>query len=296
MLAKQGGVLAHLQARSAGVPAGRLAVDWVRVGVGAYVPRAAYEELDEAQRTAATVWAARLGHDTDLVAVGITAALIHGLPVFGRRPVRPLLVERKPDRPLHHGRSRTVEEQHVDMVHGVPVTSLCRTAIDVARSGGLIRGVVTADAVLARDVTRSDLEAVAAACHRWPGIVSARLAVEFADGRSESPLESIGRVRFHEHDLVAPDLQVVLHDEDGDMGRVDHYWSATRTVGEADGAVKYSAPGDLFAEKLREDRLRDAGYQVVRYTWDEAVNRPAVVVARFLRALERGKPGKRSTA
>jgi len=89
MLAKQGGVLTHLQANSAGVPAGRLAVDWVRVGASAYVPRATYEEPDEAQRTAATVRAARLVHDTDLVAVGTTAALIHGLPVFGRRPVRP---------------------------------------------------------------------------------------------------------------------------------------------------------------------------------------------------------------
>jgi len=125
--------------------------------------------------------------------------------------------------------------------------------MDVARSGGLVCGVVPADAVLARDVTRSDLEAVAAACHRWPRIASARLAsariaMEFADGRLESPLESVGRVRFHQHGLVAPDLQVGLRDQDGDVGRVDHYWSATRAVGEADGAVKYSAPGPPYAE------------------------------------------------
>lgn len=223
------------------------------------------------------------------MAAGTTAALIHGLPVFGRPLERPLLVERKPDRPGHHGRSRTVEEQHVEMVHGVPVTSLARTAIDVARTGGLLRGVITADAVLARGVARAELEAVAAACHRWPGIVAARAAVDFADGRSESALESAGRVRCHQQGLEPPDLQVVLNDNDGVIGRVDHYWEATRTVGEADGALKYAEPGDLFAEKVREDRLRDAGHQVVRYTWDEVVHRPASVAARFQRAFDRGR-------
>lgn len=286
-LAEQGGVITHDQARKAGVPVGRLAADWVRVGPGAYVPRAAYDLLDEARRTAATVRAALLVRRTDLVAVGTTAALVHGLPVFGGSPHMPLLVERKPDRPRHHGRSRTVAPQDVEVVHGVPVTSLARTAVDVARGGGLVRGVVTADAVLARGVSRSDLDAATAASSRWPGIAAARVAVEFADGRAESALESVGRVRFHQHGLVAPDLQVVLGDDEGVIGRVDHYWAATRTIGEADGALKYAEPADLFAEKVREDRFRDAGYQVVRYTWDESVHRPQVVVARFLRAFAR---------
>jgi hypothetical protein len=42
----------------------------------------------------------------------------------------------------------------------------------------------------------------------------------------------------------------------------------------------------VIREKLREDAIRDAGWIVVRWIWDE-LNRPAVIVARIRRALER---------
>jgi hypothetical protein len=59
--------------------------------------------------------------------------------------------------------------------------------------------------------------------------------------------------------------------------RTDFYWPEFRTVGEFDGKVKYGrglrpgqSSGDVvYAEKLREDALRDLGYQVVRWTWGE---------------------------
>ena len=285
---QQGGVVTYAQARAAGISAGRLRTDHVRVASGVYVPRHVHDAQDEAARTAGLVCAARLTSTVDLIAVGRTAAAIHGLPVLGRPPVRPQLVERKDLRPRHHGTSRAVDDGEVVTVHGAPVTDLARTAVDVARSRDLAHGVVTADAALARGVERAELERVLAACARWPGVTAARTAVAFADGRAESALESVSRVRFHEHGLLAPELQVVLHDSDGVIGRVDHYWAAFRVVGEADGALKYLRPEDLFAEKRREDRLRDAGWQVVRWTWDEALLRPAVVMGRVRRAFVRG--------
>ena len=63
-----------------------------------------------------------------------------------------------------------------------------------------------------------------------------------------------------------------------------------RTVGEADGAGKYGEPGSLFAEKQREDWLRDTHeVEVVRWIPREmrgAAGR-AGVVARFVRAFRR---------
>lgn len=63
-------------------------------------------------------------------------------------------------------------------------------------------------------------------------------------------------------------------------------------AGEFDGQVKYGrllrpgqSPGDaVFAEKVREDRLRGEGLTVVRWTWDELTPFDAVE-SRLRRAL-----------
>ena len=284
--------MTYRQARAAGVPAGQLGTRgsgrrFTRVRAGAYAETTTYEAADAAARLALSVAAERLVTAVDLVAVGATAAVLHDLPLLGGVASRLHLAERKEDRPLHHGTSATLAPADVTAVRGVPVTTLERTAVDVARARGYLAGVVAMDAALARGVDREALERSARACVRWPGARHARRAADLADGRAESPLESVGRVRFDEQGLPPCELQVVLGDEDGPIARVDHYWEDQRTVAEADGALKYRSPADLFAEKRREDRLREAGFEVVRYTWDEVVRQPEVVAARVRRAFAR---------
>lgn len=68
-------------------------------------------------------------------------------------------------------------------------------------------------------------------------------------------------------------------------GRVRH-----RTVGEADGAGKYDEPGALYAEKRREDWLRDTHrMEVVRWGAADIRTRAArtALVAHFHRAFAR---------
>ncbi len=57
---------------------------------------------------------------------------------------------------------------------------------------------------------------------------------------------------------------------------------------EFDGRMKYASgdPSVLWAEKRREDRLREAGYIVIRVTWAD-LKEPARIVARIRRALAR---------
>lgn len=50
--------------------------------------------------------------------------------------------------------------------------------------------------------------------------------------------------------------------------------------------VKYSSPEDLRAEKAREDRLREVGYEVVRLTWAD-LDHPERVRAKILAAFAR---------
>jgi hypothetical protein len=292
LAATQGGVLTRKQACDGGVPASQLGTashprQLIRVREGVYAEGVLLGGLDAAHRVAVTVAAERLVSDVDLVAAGGTAAVMHNFPLLGRDPARPMLIERVQERPKHHGRSRSLLPDETEMLYGVPVTTLARTAVDVARTRGFAAGVVCADAALARGVTSAELERLVGRSSRWPGIRAARRAATFADALAESALESLGRVRFEEQGLPAPELQVWLGSADDRIGRVDHYWREHRTVAEADGAVKYAAGTGLFEEKLREDRLRDAGFEVVRYTWDEALRFPELLVARIRRAFAR---------
>lgn len=292
LAATQAGVLSRVQARALKVPSTQLGVPGAgrlltRVRPGAYALTDTYDVASAIDMLVLQIAAQRLVTGVDLVAVAATAAQMHDLPLLGRTPTRPQLAERKADRPRHHGSSTTLVPEDVEDLHCVPVTTVARTAVDVARLRGHLAGVIAADAALRRDVSSDDLLRTLGRCGRWPGIRQARRAVEFADRRSESALESMGRVRFHEQGLPAPDLQVWLGDSDGPIARVDHYWEQHRTVAEADGALKYTGAGELFAEKRREDRLREAGFEVVRYTWDEALKHPELVAARIRQAFAR---------
>ena len=51
--------------------------------------------------------------------------------------------------------------------------------------------------------------------------------------------------------------------------------------------LKYDDPGPLRAEKRRELLLADAGFEVVRWTWDEMWKGPELVVERVRRTFER---------
>jgi hypothetical protein len=88
--------------------------------------------------------------------------------------------------------------------------------------------------------------------------------------------------------LPRPRLQVAFADRRERTAKVDML--SDRVVGEADGAGKYDEPGALFAEKQREDWLRDLHkLEFVRWVPAEMRSRRgrAEVVARFARAAAR---------
>ncbi len=252
-----------------------------------------------AQRHAIEVAAAVLVTGSDAVGSHESAAVVHELPMLRAHTGPPVLSRARPRRGVRPDAVRAarlvsqVPEHHRTVAHGAPVTTLARTAADLARRGRPLSAVVVLDAVLRAQVGRAEVAAVLDDCRGWPGSARARSWLAFADGRAESPLESIGRWRFAEAELPPPDLQVTLGGTDGPIGRVDFCWRALRTVGEADGFTKYRTTDGvpdfsvLRAEKLREDALRDAGFAVFRFTWDEAVRRPAVLEQRALRAFAR---------
>jgi very-short-patch-repair endonuclease len=230
-----------------------------------------------------------------------SAALVHGIGLLSPAPPGTVVVTR----PAESAGSRTPRRGirlhtaglpggHVVIRDQVRVTSVARTVIDLARSSSFRAGVVAADSALHRGLTSvTELEAVLADCARWPGITRAREVVGFSDGRSESALESLSRVVFHEQRLPPPELQVWVGDEVA-RARADFLWRRYRTVGEADGAVKYDRPAAAQAQLQRDARLRAAGFEVVHFTWGQVVRVPHQVAASIRAAFERA--GRLGTA
>jgi hypothetical protein len=181
--------------------------------------------------------------------------------------------------------------EHVVSRRGVECTSPSRTVVDLAREQGVRGGVVAADAALHSGcVSLDELWATVRQCRRWPGVRAAREAVARADERSESPLESVSRLALCDHGLPAPDLQRSICDRRGSpIGRVDLYWDELGVVGEVDGMQKYDDRDGrpLRSEKLRQERLEEAGLIVVRWGWAD-LKQFEGVAGRLRRAFSRG--------
>ncbi|PZF79876.1 type IV toxin-antitoxin system AbiEi family antitoxin domain-containing protein [Jiangella anatolica] len=228
-------------------------------------------------------------------AVGYSAAVIAGLPVPWGEP-RPLRFSR-PTRP--HGRRaytgvrlRTagVEQTDVFLLHGVPVTTPARTAADVAREHDFAAGLVLADAALRSGIASAgELRQVAERQSRWPHGSQAMLVAAHADGARESPAESVSFAGFVSAGLPLPACNVWVAGRGAGGARADFVWRQHRLVGEVDGHLKYTAPfradqeNVLVDEKLRQLRIEEAGYVVVRWTAAEAMSRPEAVVERIVR-------------
>lgn len=269
---------------------------WLRLRQGIYCTKSGYESVrDGKSRHRFMVAAAQQCLRDDGVASMWSAALLHGLPVPYKRE-QDVSITQQTGRGRHYPDLRVrvagLPPEDVTEVDGIPVTTVARTVVDLARRLPFIDAVVVADASLyLRSTTKDELLAVLGRCRRWPGIGRAREVVAFANGGAESPLESRSRVRLvRELGLPPPELNVLIPDADGrPVARVDMLWREYRTIGEADGAVKYGEdePASLFLEKVREDTLRDLRYEVVRWTWWDVERTPGTVGGRVRRAFGR---------
>ena len=214
-----------------------------------------------------------------------SAAVLHGIDLIGRPGditlTGPVASGRKGSSGVHIYTTNLPEAQITNCC-GVLVTTAARTVIDLARTLSFAGGAVAADSALRKKLaSKPELLAVLATGPRRRGAAKAARVVSFASELAESALESIARVAFAEHGLPAPRLQVWIATADGEViGRVDFYWEQHKTIAEVDGALKYEQdPSRATAQLRRDKRLREAGYEVVHFTWAEITGRPDEVAA-----------------
>ena len=178
-----------------------------------------------------------------------------------------------------------------------------RLSVAIVQTGAVTNAMTAlcaADAALRRGLVsdRSLAEALTSSSSH-PRTSATRALLGHADGRHESPGETRTAVLLRHLGLVAtPQVQI---SGDGSRYRVDFLLDSAPVVIEFDGRVKYGSGDDVFAEKVREDRLRSWGQEVVRLTWadlsrpDRVATLVAAAVARSRRRVG-GRVGRPSSA
>ena len=100
--------------------------------------------------------------------------------------------------------------------------------------------------------------------------------VDLAEPGSESAQETRLRVSLVQAGLPVPELQVNLHDGNGQfLGRADLYYRSHRLVIEYDGATHRTS---LVEDNRRQNRILGAGYRLLRFTAAD-LRDPAFIVA-----------------
>ena len=269
----------------------------IRYGVYATAAMLARAESDPCLRHAVEV-AAATARTRKGVASHHSAAQMYGLDLL-RNPAPGTVTLTVPPRARsgRHGDAQVVwhaaevPDQHVSTRYGQLVTTAARTVIDIARMSTFMEGVVVADSALReRHTSKTDLHRVLAFCERWPGNSQAKDVVEFATAVAESVLESCARVSFRDQGLPMPDLQVnIIGRGGGIVARVDFFWRSFSTIAEADGLLKYDGRDKAIAELKRDRLLREAGFEVVHFTWKELFSDPKRVAARIRAAFDRAR-------
>lgn len=243
----------------------------IRVRRGAYCLREAWDAATRVDRHILSIHAVMRSSKTPLLVAGASAAALWGMPFAARWPAD--VIVQAPYRgggksePGVRQTSSGFDPDSATIRGGMPVTSLARTALDVARPLEFSRAVSVIDWALWRKnplaVSRDQIAAALERAHFVRGERGLVTLIEFATDLSDSVGESRARAGIHRLGFEAPTLQVRFVDSQGEMF-TDFHWESVNIAGEFDGKVKYTRneftkgdPGEVaWREKRREDRLR----------------------------------------
>ncbi|WP_369597261.1 type IV toxin-antitoxin system AbiEi family antitoxin domain-containing protein [Micromonospora sp. NBS 11-29] len=264
---------------------------WRRVSRGSYLP---FPEPPAAALRRVRIRAAVAGLGPGAVAVLTTAAELHG--IGGLQPTETIHVSVPPDRPHMQRRAEsglalhqlTLNAAEIDRVDGVSTTTPVRTVADLVLRVARYPAVCVLDSALNRGLlTEADIPLVLAGVAGRRGAVDARGFVAEADGRAQSPLETRVRLRCVDGGVPPDVLQLHVRDEDGYLlGIGDIAWRHARLIAEADGRAPHLAPGAVYADRFRQNRLINAGWRILRFTWSDTL-RPDYIPQTVREALRR---------
>lgn len=165
---------------------------------------------------------------------------------------------------------RTFVRGDVTDLHDLSVTTPLRTAWDIGRFAHRDLAIGALDGLLRTGAfTPAELLDGVERFRRQRGVVQLRALAPLADGRAESPGESLLRLRWHDlPGLPQPEPQVPIHDDRGfEVFRLDLGVRELRFAVEYDGADFHSLADDVEHDRARRAWISERrGWLIVPVT------------------------------
>lgn len=256
----------------------------VRLRRGMYAPAETYAACDRSGKHLLHARAAVASQRGEVALTGPSAAALHDFALYQQdlSVVHLLRLDggssRRRAKANHHVVTQETEPSLITR-NGLTAVTPAWAVWQVACHSSLEAGVVTADSALRIDpAIASALADLQPAFAYVPGSRQGRQVIDLADGRSESPGESVTRVQYFRYGIPMPEPQYKVIDVHGVLvATCDFGWDEYRHVAEFDGKVKYERllrPGEsssdcVFREKRREDQVRaeGCGRGMSRFVW-----------------------------
>ena len=215
--------------------AARRAGTVVRLRRGMYAPAEAYAALDDSGKHVLHARAAVAAQGGAVALAGPSAAALHGFAMYQQdlSVVHLLRLDegstRRRANTNHHVVAHDVVQRLVQR-DGLTAVAPARAVWEVACRSSLEAGVVTANSALRHDPGLAEvLTELQAEFASVPGSRRARTVLALADGRSESPGESVTRVQFFRYGIPEAEPQYQVVDSRGQLlGTCD--WAGTTTA------------------------------------------------------------------
>jgi very-short-patch-repair endonuclease len=196
--------------------------------------------------------------------------------------------------PYHEGilvhRSLDLRPEHISVRSGIPVTNPLRMLADV----GAVLPVLYVERCIEQGLARRLFTQSAIVGVRWElskqgrtGLGALEEAIRrqgFHLGNVESVLEAAFARLCVAYDLPAPELQheVVVG---GRRRRIDAAWPDLMLAVEVDGFASRIDRERFQDDRTRQNALVEAGWTVIRFTWEDVMQRPQSVARQILQVL-----------
>lgn len=219
------------------------------------------------------------------VLAGLAAAALHGSQWIDDDEAIEL-IWRNPHPPRGViTRNQRIQPDEVTRVSGLPVTTLARTAFDLARQPPLGEAVARVDALMrATPFLREDVLLLAKRYRGARGLRRLRSALPLVDPGAASPKETWLRLLLIDAGLPVPATQIPVQQNWRLVARLDMGWEEYKVAAEYDGDHHRTNRKQYARDQSRLRRLDDLGWTVIRVIADD---KPDDVVDRVRRALIR---------
>lgn len=167
------------------------------------------------------------------------------------------------------------------MIHGIPVTTVARTLIDLAEvvpENHLRRAIVRGEQLRILDISAIQVAADRSPGRRHGALLQAVISGLHPDAHlTRSDMEILMLEIVDAHGLPRPSVNTILLGEE-----VDFFWPDRLLVVETDGFATHRTRAAFTEDRARDRKLQAAGYSVMRFT-DSDVTHHAARTATELR-------------